>query len=169
MNKKGAIEDIVLIMVTLFGLAIVLLIGVYLANTFNTTVSPVFGNQSVNSTIGFQKVNDIANSTFNYIYLIVFMLFLILLIITAFMTPTHPIFFVLFIILFLFMILASVILSNVYDSISGTAIFATAVTKLPIQDLIMSNLPLVTAIVGVVLAIIIFSRSGISGGSAATQ
>ena len=165
LNKKGAIEDIVLVMVSLFGLAVVMILAVYLANTFNTSVSPVFGNQSANSTIGFSKVNDIANTTFNYIYLMIFVVLLVAMIISAFLTPTHPIFFVFFIILFIVLMVASVVLSNAYESLAAAPVFATAVSKLAIPNLILSRLPLVTAVVGAILAVILFSRSSNPLGS----
>lgn len=159
MNKKGAIEDVLFIVISLFTLAIVLLIGVWLANTFNTSVAPTFGNLSANSTIGFTKVNEIANNTFNYIYLIVFFLFLILLIISSFMTPTHPIFFIFSIVLFVGLLIASVIMSNLYESLSAVPAFATAASRLTIPAYIMANLPLITAAIGVLLSIIIYSRT----------
>jgi len=170
MNKKGAIEDIIFIIVTLFGLSIMMILGVYLANTFSDKVAPAFGNISANSTIGFTAVTNIANNMFNYMYLAIFFVFVILMVISAFMTPTHPIFFAFTIVLFIFLMIASVVLSNVYEAISTVPQFATAVSHLAIPNMIMSNLPLITVIIGVLLAIVLYSRSGFgSSETAATK
>ena len=166
-GKKGAIEDIILIIVTMFTLAIVMLVGIWLSNTFNSSIAPTFYNMSNISTVGFTSVNNIANNMFNYMYLAVFFVFVILLVISAFMTPTHPIFFAFSIILFIVLMIASVVLSNVYESITAVPAFSAAAAHLAIPNFLIGHLPLITAVIGVLLAIIIYSRSGFGAGGEA--
>ena len=171
MNKKGAIEDVVLIAILLFVTAIVFLFAFFLQDTIASNISPAFENITANSSIGITAVTGIFHNTLNYVYLAAFMALLIALCITAFMTPTHPIFYVFSVIIFIALMIVSVIMSNVYESVSGITELATAKATLTIPDYIMGHLPLISIAIGVLLAVILFSRSqqGGAGGTIPMQ
>jgi len=163
MNKKGSMEDSIFIIVLLFFTAIFFLFVYILNSAISTAAIPAFENVSAGSSVGMVTVNSIMDNTLNYIYLAVFFGLIISLMITAFLTPTHPIFFVFAIIIFIAMMIVSVALSNAYSAITAVPTFSTAVSHLPIIDFLMTNLPLVSIVIGVLGAIIIFSRSGTAG------
>lgn len=162
-NKRGSIEDVVFITILLFITALVFLFAFVINSAISTGAAPAFENVSVGSSIGFTAVNGIFDNTLNYVYLAVFFGLVISLIITAFLTPTHPIFFIFAIIIFMALMIVSVVLSNIYSTITASSVFTSAVSHLPIMDYLMANLPLVAIVIGVLGAIIIFSRSGQQG------
>ena len=63
--------------------------------------------------------------------------------------------------------IASVVLSNVYESITAVPAFSAAAAHLAIPNFLIGHLPLITAVIGVLLAIIIYSRSGFGAGGEA--
>ena len=166
-GKKGAIEDVVLVSILLFVTSIVFIFAFYLNSVIATNMSPAMENVTVGSSVGMTAVTGIFTGTINYVYLAAVMALVISLCITAFMTPTHPIFYLFSIIIFIALMIVSVIMSNVYDSVSGISELATAKATLTIVDYIMSNLPLISIAIGVLLAVILFSRSG-QGGAGGT-
>jgi len=160
MNKKGSIEDSILIIILLFITALVFVFAYVINGAISSVAAPAFENVTPGSSIGFTAVDSIFENTLNYVYLAVFFGLIISLIITSFMTPTHPIFYVFAIIIFFALIIVSVVLSNTYELITSSATFTAAVSDLPIMNYIMLNLPLVAIVVGILAAIIIFSRAG---------
>jgi len=170
MNKRGSIEDSILIVILLFITALVFVFAYVINGAISTAAIPAFENISAGSSVGFVAVNGIFDNTMNYIFLAVFFGLLISLIITSFLTPTHPIFFIFAIIIFIALVLVSVVLSNAYEAITSSATFTSAVSHMPIMDYIMLHLPLIAIVVGILAAIIIFSRAGQPGfGGQATQ
>jgi len=160
MNKKGSIEDSILIIILLFITALVFVFAYIINFAISSVAAPAFENVSAGSSIGFTTVNSIFENTLNYVYLAVFFGLIISLIVTSFMTPTHPIFYVFAIIIFIALVIVAVVLSNAYELITSSATFTAAVNDLPIMNYLMLNLPLVAIVIGVLAAIIIFSRAG---------
>lgn len=160
MNKRGSIEDTIFIVILLFITALVFLFAYVINFAISGAAAPAFENMSAGSSVGFTAVNSIFDNTLNYIYLAVFFGLVISIIVTSFLTPTHPIFFVFAIFLFIVLMIVSVALSNAYSAITASSTFSSAVSHMPIMDYIMTHLPLVAIVIGVLAAIIIFSRSG---------
>ena len=169
MNKRGSIEDSIFVVILLFITALVFIFAYVINNAISTAAIPAFEAASAGSSVGMVAVNSIFDNTINYVYLAVFFGLIISLIVTAFLTPTHPIFYIFSIIIFMAMTLISVVLSNMYESITSSATFTSAVNHLPIMNYIMLNLPLIAIVIGVLAAIIIFSRAGSSTQSGAVQ
>jgi len=165
-NKGGSIEDVFLIVCLLFLTAVVFIFAYVIQGKIDTAMSPVFEAEAPGSSIGITTVTSIFDNSLNYIYLAAFFGLLIATCIMAFMTPTHPIFYVLAVLMFMGLMVVSVIISNVWGEISTANADLTAATAvLTIPDYIMSNLPLIAIAIGVLIAIILFSRTG---GSEAT-
>jgi len=163
MDKRGSIEDSVFIVILLFITALVFIFAFVINNAISSAAAPAFENASAGSSIGFTVVDGIFDNTLNYIYLAVFFGLVISLVVTAFLTPTHPIFFIFAIFVFIALMIVSVALSNMYSAITASATFTSATSHMPILDYIMTHLPLVAIVIGVLAAIIIFSRSGQPG------
>jgi len=160
MNKNGSIEDSIFIIILLFITALFFLFAFILNNAISTAAAPAFENVSAGSSIGLTIVDSIFDNTINYVYLAVFFGLIISLIITSFLTPTHPIFYVFAILIFFVLVIVAVVLSNTYEMITASSTFTSAVSHLPIMNYIMLNLPLIAVVIGILAAIIIFSRAG---------
>lgn len=169
LNKRGSIEDSIFIVILLFITALVFIFAYVINNAISTGAAPAFENISAGSSIGFTVVDSIFEHTINYVYLAFFFGLIISLIITAFLTPTHPVFYLLSIIIFIALVLVSSIMSNMYESITSSATFTNAVHALPIMDYIMLHLPLISIVIGIIAAIIIFSRAGNAQSSGGTS
>jgi len=159
-NKKGSIEDSIFIVVLLFITALVFLFAYVINSTISTAAIPAFENVSAGSSIGFTTVNSIFDNTINYVYLAVFFGLIISLVITSFLTPTHPIFYIFAVIIFIALMIVSVALSNMYEAITANPTFSSAVAHMPIMDYIMLHLPMIAIVIGIIAAIIVFSRAG---------
>jgi len=160
MNRKGSIEDSVYIVILLFITALVFLFAYVINGAISSAAAPAFENVSAGSSIGFTVVNSIFDNTINYVYLAVFFGLIISLVVTSFLTPTHPIFLIFAIFVFIALMIVSVALSNAYSVITASSTFTAATSHMPIMDYIMTHLPLIAIVIGVLAAIIIFSRSG---------
>jgi len=173
MNKKGSIEDSIFIVIMLFLVAIFFLLMYVVNSAISTAAAPAFESVAAGSSIGMTTVDSIFDNTLNYVYLAVFFGLIISLAVTSFLTPTHPVFFIFAIIIFIALMIVSVALSNMYEAIStATPAMVTATNHLPIMNYIMLNLPLISIAIGVLSAIIIYSRAGgpqMSGGTSPTQ
>jgi len=167
-SKKGSIQDVFLIGVLLFISAIFFVIIFIVQNKIDTAMSPALENVSVGSSIGITTVSNVFNNSLNYLYLAVFFALLIGALIMAYMTPTHPIFYVLAIILFIGLMIISVVLSNAWQTIAAAnADTVNAVSHLSYANYIMNNLPIVSLVIGLLMAVILFARS--SGGGSGTM
>jgi len=174
MNKKGTV-DAILIVLMLFVTAVVFLFAYVIQSNIDTAMSPALENVTSGSSVGITTVTSIFQNTLDYLFLAVFFGLIIGLLITSFFTPTHPVFFVFDIILFIGLVFTAVTISNTYESLttSSGGLFTSAVNDLPIMDYIMLHLPYIALLIGVLAAIIVYSRignmgGGIAGGMSAT-
>jgi len=163
-GKKASIEDSIFIVILLFFAAILFIFAFMINSAISSSAIPAFESISPGISAPFTTVNNIFNNTIDYVYLALFFGLVIPLIITSFLTPTHPVFYVLAIIIFIVLVFVSVVLSNAYEAIASLPVFNSAVSHMPILNYLMSNLPLISIIIGVIAAIIIFSRAGEAGG-----
>ena len=160
-NKKGSIEDVFLIVCLLFLTAVVFIFVFVIQDKIDGAMSPALESVATGSSIGITSVSAIFDNTLNYVYLAAFFALLIATCIMAYMTPMHPVFYVLAVIMFMGLMVVSVVIANVWGEITGAnADLASAATTLSIPDYLMSNLPLVSIVIGIIVAIILFSRSG---------
>ena len=172
MNKKGSIEDSILIVILLFITAIIFVFAYVINGAISSAAAPAFESVAAGSSVGLTTVDAIFDTTINYVYLAVFFGLIISLVVTSFLTPTHPIFYIFAIIIFIALMIVSVVLSNAYEMITSSSTFTSAVNHMPIMDYLMLHLPTIAIVIGVLGAIIIFSRAGQNsqfGGTASMQ
>ena len=162
MDKKGSVQDVFLIIIMLLVFAIFFVIMMIVQSHIDAAASPAFENVSAGSSIGITTVSSIFNNSLNYMYLAVFFALIIGTLIMAYMTPTHPIFYLLAIILFVGLMIISVVISNTWQSFANASpeIYNTVTGHLTFADYILNNLPIVSLVIGVLVAIVLFARSG---------
>jgi glucan phosphoethanolaminetransferase (alkaline phosphatase superfamily) len=141
----------------LFVLIIAAVLSVY---TFNK-VTDALKEQGVSGEA--LEVTEKMNSSMDfldYFFLMVFIGMFIAMIILAFMIRTHPALFIPYILLMVITIVVSVAISNAYYAFSLEETLASTISaKFPIADYLMRNLPLEIGIFGIVLLIIMYSKT----------
>ena len=161
-GKRGAVEDVFFLMILLFIFAVFFLFMFYFEGKLSDAITPVYNNVSSDGNAGaltFGYLDRVFDNTANYAYLAIFMSLLIATVITAFLTPTHPIFFVFAVVLFMALVVVSAIMSNAYETLSGISEFSAADSTLSIQSDIMARLPLIMVAIGVLVSVVLYSRS----------
>lgn len=168
-GKRGQV-DLLFVFALLFAVAIISVFAIYLWNQFATTASPAFENVTAGSSAPFTALTNIMHNSLDYLYIAIFFSLAIGLIVTSFLTPTHPIFFPISIILLIGLVVASAIMSNAYGTISTTSPISSSTQYLSMTGYIMNNLPIIVTVLGVILMIVLYSRSGnsLGGGIAPT-
>jgi len=162
MNRKGSAINIFLFVVIAFTIAITTIIGYYVVNdNMLPQIQPIIGGDSV--------VNDTLNTyqsslaALDYMLFAIFIGLIIMSLIAAMLTRVHPAFLFFYVILVIVAIIVSVPLSNSYQTIEATLGTASSFT---ISSFVMGQLPLFTAVVGVLILIITFVS--VSGGGKGT-
>lgn len=81
---------------------------------------------------------------------------------------THPAFIVAMILILIFVVILSASFSNMYEDISGHDQFSDAASNFPMQNYIMDNLPLIMAVIGILIIIVLLAKiPRASGGGVA--
>ena len=158
MNKKASVQDVALIIVLLFSLAIVALVGKVAFSEFNSRM----GNITVvnSSQVTLDALDDGYNVTnkYDYVMFTIFMGLLIALIITGWLVGGNPLFtFVYFIAIVIITILA-IVLSYVWNRVSTNTIFTTALAEMPITDFMISNIHIITPVIGFIGLLVMFAK-----------
>jgi len=157
-NQKK-MQDLLFVIITLLTIAMTLFIFLYVGQKIDTAISSKFNSEVNGSGTVMTTTLGIVNNTSDWAFMTLFILLILSLIISSFMIYTHPVFVVVFIIMLTVFITASVYVANVYYEFSRIPEFATALENMPMTDYILTNLPLITLILGVLSIIIIYSKS----------
>ena len=155
------IMSIVLFMVTIFTLALTILLGKHILFTVNDEIanSGLSTSQSNASGLAFED----AWASFDYSIMFVIIGLTVGLIISSFLIPTHPIFLAINIIGMFFLVFMGAIFSNMYDDIYHSGgINDTAIqgnNDLGGITFVMQKLPFICAVVVLLSTIVIYSRN----------
>jgi hypothetical protein len=170
-NKRGQF-DLIEISITVLSIAMLIILVLYVNSKVTDVYKNIIGSENENST-AYQAV-DKANITFqsglDNLFLGIFVLLLIGMIILAFYIESSVLFLVLFIVVTIISVWFAAIISNVYQTVEATGIFASVLVYLPMQSFIMEWLPVFIAGFAMILLIItysknvLFQRVGIDGG-----
>jgi len=159
-TKKGTILDLFFIAIVL----IVVMIAVILSfHTFNTILGALQSSENFNNgelNITSQSVQTIAN--FNYLMLFIWVGVGVASVVSAFAVRTHPIFFVFFLLLQVLLLAILPMFQDAYNAISSNPSFSSSVTYFNWFAVIISNLPIITLALSVLVALAMFALP--SGG-----
>ena len=159
-DKQGDFTGMLYLIVSVFALAVVILIGGYIATTTSNELKQKMGdsvaevNQSFNATI------NVAENTLSAVWYIGFAGLLLGLFITAWFIPTHPIMVAPFIILLVIGVILGVAFSNAYEKLYGVTQFSEIASTQTSVNFMMSNMPYVALVIGVLALIITFAKPG---------
>jgi hypothetical protein len=163
-NKRGSVFDLIMIIVVLAVLASVLLLSNMIANTANTQLINQLNDTNVNASL--TQITNAVNST-DSITLII----LAGLIIGMFISAIGMFFDTAFAVIFLlFTIIATIVaipISNYYSYlITNPTLAPIAAAYYPITNLIMSQLPIIIFVLGIITLIVTYAKSNIGGANA---
>ena len=154
-NKKGSVQDLLYIGVTLFVLSLVILICYKVSDSLNTEFQ---ANDDIDShgKAAHQQITDmypgIIDNSFVFLTVILSMGALIM----AAMVRIHPVFLPIYIIAWLFVIFLSATFSNAYQEMAANPQLATLAANMILMHQVMSSLPFIIGIVGGLLAIVMY-------------
>lgn len=150
--------DSVFIGVSLFMLAVVVLIVGFVSHTISNAfiTNPSF-NQSAAAVTAVQAM-DTTNSRFDQLVLGSFIGLTIALIVTSWYIGASPLFFFVYFIVVVLGVVAGAILSNVWESLSSQAAFSYMLGVLPVTQHLMTYLPFYMALVGFVGMTVMFAK-----------
>lgn len=155
MNKKGSIEDILWISVTLLTLSFFILIGFKISNEFNTKIqaSDIFEEQGKTA---MNQINNMYPGVIDKSFLMLAVGLAIVALILAALVRVHPIFLIAFLIALGFLIFFAAIFADIYHEMAASEQFVDVAEQLTMINKIMLSLPFIVGIFGGLLAIIMY-------------
>jgi hypothetical protein len=166
-NKKGEIESGIVFIVTIAALAFLVLIAGYIGYTVSNELKDKIGiTAEINKSL--QTTTTISTITLSTIWYIFFGGLLFGLLLTSFFAREYPkVMLPIFILTLIVSILVSIVISDAYDLVYNTAELSTISSYQYGIYFIMTKLPYLALIAGLISIIIMFTRGGGSGGGGA--
>ena len=164
-NKKGDASSIIISLII-----IIFFIGIF-SIVFSKIFIDVLQNLQTQSDFpqnSLDVMNKVENSTIPFLDYFAFFSFISIflgIIISSIFIDTHPVFLILFIVLIIIAIVLAGIFANVYTEIGETSELSSTYLQFKYTNLIMEHYPLWIFVCGIIVAIILYNKSGnISGG-----
>jgi hypothetical protein len=167
LGRKGAFADLFIFIIFAFVIVVVSGIFIYIGEITTAklhekmdgmSISPHLNNSElINNTMG--KVNSAFGSLY-WISIFIIIGMILSIFIGSYLVTTKPIFFIPYIFIIIIAVVISVGISNAYEQIALNPILASTFDDFVGANFIMSKLPIWTAIIGFIGAIIMFSRLG---------
>ena len=164
-NKKGSIQDVIYIIVSLVAVIIVSLLVYKIFNEVNNK----FQDNDDITTRGKTAANQIENhftGVLDNSFMLLFIGLAIAAIALAALVRVHPVFFVFFLILLVILIFLSGVFSNIYQKIASNPEMDDAndpgsllADKLTFMTYIMRFLPFITGVIGFIMAFIMYKSA----------
>lgn len=168
MNKRGGFSDLFIFMILALAVIFISVIFVYLGGQAYSEVKEkaieiegIAGNENVS-----QIVDDTlgaVNTAYQSLYWISLMLIVgmvISIFISSYLVTTKPVFFIPYIFLTIIAVVISVGISNAYEEVMQDPTLASTFANFVGANYIMLQLPIWISVIGIVGAIIMFSRMG---------
>ena len=157
-NKRGDFTGLLYLVVMIAATAFFLLIAGYISVQISTSMDEKIGVLNNESSDMFDATTNTANNSLTAVWFVVFGGLLLGLFITAWNIPTKPIYVPVFIILLIITIIVAVAMSNAYEMLYEANQLADIANTQGAINFIMSNLPYVALIIGIIVLIITFAK-----------
>ena len=156
---RGSVLDLPIIAIILLGGVIAVIVGFMVFSSINNAWPTAAGTQS-------HYVLDKAISTFtlfDQVFLMGAMGLCIFSIISAFYVNSHPVFFIFSMIGLGVVILINTIVSNVFWEFVSSSAISSYANSFPFMVTFMKNLPLISGVVGLLIAVATHGKPGGGG------
>lgn len=159
-NKKGSLQDIIMIAVLLLVFSMGILIVAKISNEINTkiqdssTISRLTGAADAKNAMG--NINSLFPGVIDNSFLFLAIGLAVVAIVLAMLVAFHPVFFFFYFIMLIIVIFISGIFSNIYQQMAETAALSATADQLIFISHIMTYLPFFVGILGFLLSIIMY-------------
>lgn len=157
-------SDVIMITIILFTLGIGMFVIKYATDV---SVDKLVNNTVINSSSSaVSTFNQMKNTTarLDYVFFGVFIGLALALIITGWFIGGNPIFMFIYFIIVMIAVVCSAVFANVWVAVTNASIFGVTILSFPKTNLILSSLPLYTAIIGFIGITVMFAKPYVSGG-----
>jgi len=158
MNKKGDLTGVLYLLVMISAFAFFVLIVGYIGVTINQEIKNQINSTDERINQQFDYGISVSQNTLSALWYIMFGGLLLGLLVTAWQMPTKPIFVPIFIILLVVAIIVGVAMSNAYEELYAIDTLADSAATQGGINFVMSNLPYVALIVGLIGLVITFAK-----------
>ncbi len=159
-----AFRDVALVGIVVFAMGVGFLSLHYM---FNTSVDAMLATSEINespSTVGVLGAVKGVTERLDWVVFGIFMGLVLAMLVSAWFIPGHPIFMFVYFMAVLVIVVVGAVLSNAWDTFSGTPPIDGSKSSFGITNNLLNNLPLYLSVVGFLGMIILFSKPGDSGG-----
>ena len=150
-NKKGSLQDLLIIMVLVVGFAVGTLIVYKISDEINTEFQANTDITAEGKT-AYSKINNMYPGVIDNSFLLLIIGLCIVALSLAMLVRVHPIFFVFFLLVFIIVIFLCGVFSNIYLEIANNPEMSDVAGNLTFITNIMGKLPLFIGIFGFLLA-----------------
>jgi len=156
---KGSILDLPLIIAAVFMFSIAVLTSSMILTEFqdNTKDIETSSGNKINQTLLDQGQTAIQALDFMIMFAVIGLT--ISTIIFSFFIKTHPVFFVMSVILLMVFVLISVFVTNTFVEFVSVEPFSNTINNFPLMYEILTNLPLITTVMGIIIPIALYAKS----------
>lgn len=153
-----AARDIVLVAVLIFTFAI----GFFVVHSIMSTVVDEMVaietiNESADTVTALRGIDDVL-ARYDYVVFGLFIGLVMGIIITGWFVAGNPIFMFIYFIVIVIGIILSTVLSNVWETTTGLAVFGATLTAFPIANNLITKMPIYLAVIGFIGIIVMFAK-----------
>lgn len=156
--KKGDLPDMLIFIVTIFILAIGLLIFAYIIPAISDGLAGAGLNESSAGYNAIEELSELGATGIQKGFFFLFIGLIMSIMITAFLTRTHPIFMFLYIIFLGVTLFLGAYLGNAFEQVATSPVLAETLGTQGYISIVMQNIVLITLVTGALSMIIIFAK-----------
>lgn len=165
MDKKGDIQDLIMLVVFVVGFAMTGVIAYKFIGEFTENVADT-GTFSDDAITTMNETGERMPMVFDGGLLVVFVLATLIMLISAWFVDVHPAIFIMAFIIVVAIIISAGVMSNAYEEFIQQDILINASAEFPMTNFMINNLPVIILIVGVALVIVLFAKFRFAQGGA---
>ena len=169
MNRKGDVQSIIFLVVTLFTIGVVIFFMSHLFSGFYSNFQNIISsNSELNSTgeasTALASIQNAEHNSWDYAFLGIFISYVMLIFILSYSTQINPVFYWIAVILAGFGLFIGVMLSNTWMKMVEQPEFADTYIRFPITNLILgSYYPTIITFISVLGLVLLFAKPGQGG------
>lgn len=157
-NKRGSLTDLIFLGVVLTFFAVIILIGFMVISNFNTQLQASVPGLPTEAVTSLNTIENTFSGTLDNTFFFFAIGLGIVTIVLAALVRVHPIFIAFYIVGLVFTIFFSGVFSTIYQEMAASPTLSTYASQLNIINTTMTYLPWVVAIIGTLLAIIMYKN-----------
>ncbi len=154
-NKKGSVQDLLYVGITLFVFALVILIGFRISTSLNTEFQ-ASDDVDAYGKAAHQQITNMYPGIIDNSFLFVTVILSLGTLIMAAMVRIHPIFLPIYLLAWLFVIFLCSVFSNAYSEMAANPDLSALAAQMTFMNQVMTTLPFIIGIVGGLLAIVMY-------------